>query len=146
MEASTDVGKIRVLIAEDHTLFAEGLMRLFDEDGRIEVVGHAPNGSVAVDLLEELKPTLVLMDVQMPGMDGIEATRRIKEIAPDTTILILTGLASEEDIRRATAVGASGYLTKDAAASELVSTVVELAAFAALSASSGASVARGNGL
>lgn len=145
MEESSGPSKIRVLIVDDHTLFAEGLMSLFADDGRIEVVGHAANGALAVELVEDLRPTLVLMDVQMPGMDGIDATRRIKEIAPDAAILILTASASEDVVQRATAAGASGYLTKSAAASELVSTVLELAAFATLPTTAGASVAHGRG-
>ncbi|MDQ3668917.1 MAG: response regulator transcription factor [Actinomycetota bacterium] len=107
-------------------------MSLLGDDDRIDVVGYAPNGAAAVELVKALQPGVVLMDVQMPGMDGIETTRRIKEFAPETAILILTASTSEEDVRRATAAGASGYLTKVAAASEVVSTVFELAAFAAL--------------
>jgi DNA-binding NarL/FixJ family response regulator len=135
MEATPGQGRIRLLIVDDQTLFAEGLMSLLGNDDRIDVVGYAPDGASAIELVKALEPAVVLMDVQMPGMDGIETTRRIKEFAPETAILILTASTSEEDVQRAAAVGASGYLTKVAAASEVVSTVVELAAFAALPAS-----------
>lgn len=145
MVTQPELGRIRVLIADDQTLFAEGLMSLLGGDGRIDVVGHAPNGAVAVELCEALQPDIVLMDLQMPEMDGIEATRRIKELAPDTAIVILTASPSEDDVRRAAAAGASGYLTKAAAASELVSTVVALAAFAALPRSAEIALARAPG-
>ena len=121
---------IRVLIADDQTLFAEGVMSLLGADERIEVVGHAKNGPEAVELAESLQPDIVLMDISMPGLDGIEATARIKKSAPATPVLFLTASSSEDDVRRASEVGAAGYLTKEAAGSELVATIVELAALA----------------
>jgi DNA-binding NarL/FixJ family response regulator len=119
-----------VLIADDERLFAEGVMSLLGADGRIDVVGHARDGSEAVELVRELAPDLVLMDVTMPGVDGIEATRRIKEIAAETSVIFLTSSSADDDVRRAAEVGAAGYLTKSAAASELVATIVEIAALA----------------
>ncbi len=130
MQASREPRAIRVIIADDHRLFAEGVMSLLGADGRIDVAGHARDGAEAIDLVRSLEPDLVLMDISMPGMDGIEATARIKEISPATPVLFLTTSDSEDDVRRATEVGAAGYLTKEAAASELVATIVEIAALA----------------
>ncbi len=130
MKGSTDSWPIRVLIADDQTLFAEGVTSLLGADARIEVVGHARDGDEAVELVETLRPDLVLMDVSMPRMDGIEATARIKEVSPATLVLFLTTSSSQDDVQRAAEVGAAGYLTKSAAASDLIVTIVELAALA----------------
>jgi len=120
---------IRVLITDDEPLFAETIMSVLGSDERIEVVGHASDGIEAIRLVESLRPDLVLMDISMPGMGGIEATKRIKELAPQLPVLILTTSSDEDDVRRATAAGAAGYLTKDAA-SDVVATIVEIATLA----------------
>ncbi len=127
MHAASPPHSIRVLIADDDALFSDGMMRLLDAEDRIEVIGQARNGSEAVALVRSLRPDLVLMDVSMPGMDGIEATALIKERDPQVPVLIVTASSADEDVRRATAAGAAGYLTKDAAG-DVVATIIELAA------------------
>src|SRR3954447_11941885 len=111
---------IRVLIADDHRLFAEALEAILAGESSIEVVGRARNGAEALELAMELEPDLVLMDISMPVMDGVEATRRIREARPDTSVLMLTGSNTAVDVDRARGAGAAGYVTKDRIASELV--------------------------
>jgi len=117
---------LRVLIADDHRLFAEALEAILATDERIEVVGQASDGGEAVELARELGPDLVLMDVSMPVLDGFEATREIRASGDDTRVLMLTGSNSRADVDRSRAAGASGYVTKDRIASELVATIVEV--------------------
>jgi two-component system nitrate/nitrite response regulator NarL len=117
---------LRVLIADDHRLFAEALEAILAADDRIEVVGQAGDGSQAVELARKLGPDLVLMDVSMPVLDGFEATREIRAKSEDTRVLMLTGSNSRADVDRSREVGASGYITKDLIASELVAAIVEV--------------------
>ena len=118
---------IRVLIADDHLLFTEALEAILSGDKRIEVAGRARDGGEAVALAAELKPDLVLMDVSMPVLDGIEATREIRASGDSVTVLMLTGSNSRTDVDSAREAGASGYVTKDRIASELVEAIVEVA-------------------
>ena len=118
---------IRVLIADDHLLFTEALEAILSGDERIEVAGRARDGGEAVELVRKLEPDLVLMDVSMPVLDGIEATREIRAAGSDAAILMLTGSNSRSDVDRARDAGASGYVTKDRIASELVEAIVEAA-------------------
>ena len=117
---------LRVLIADDHRLFAEALEAILATDERIEVVGQAGDGSEAVELARRLGPDVVLMDVSMPVLDGFEATREIRSGSEDVRVLMLTGSNSRADVDRSRAAGASGYVTKDRIASELVATIVEV--------------------
>jgi DNA-binding NarL/FixJ family response regulator len=117
---------LRVLIADDHRLFAEALEAILAADDRIEVVGQASDGSEAVELARKLDPDLVLMDVSMPVLDGFEATREIRAENEDTRVLMLTGSNSRADVDRSREAGASGYVTKDRIASELVAAIVEV--------------------
>jgi DNA-binding NarL/FixJ family response regulator len=117
---------LRVLIADDHRLFAEALEAILAADDRIEVVGQAGDGSEAVKLARTLDPDLVLMDVSMPVLDGFEATREIRAKSEDTRVLMLTGSNSRADVDRSREAGASGYITKDRIASELVAAIVEV--------------------
>jgi two-component system NarL family response regulator len=117
---------LRVLIADDHRLFAEALEAILATDDRIEVVGQAGDGSEAVELARTLGPDLVLMDVSMPVLDGFEATREIRAEAEDVRVLMLTGSNSRADVDRSREAGASGYVTKDRIASELVAAIVEV--------------------
>jgi two-component system, NarL family, nitrate/nitrite response regulator NarL len=119
--------KISVLIADDHRLFAETLEALLATDQRIEVIGHAHDGREAVDRVVKLEPNVVLMDIDMPVMDGFEATRRIREQQGAACILMLTGSNSREDVDRARQAGAAGYVTKDRIAAELVEAILEVA-------------------
>jgi LuxR family maltose regulon positive regulatory protein len=118
------VALIRVLIADDHRLFAEALEAILDGDDRIKVVGHAGDGREAVRLAGDLKPDVVLMDISMPVLDGIEAARQISKA--DACILMLTGSNSRSDVDRARKAGAAGYVTKDRIAAELIDAIVEI--------------------
>ena len=119
--------RIRVLIADDHRLFAEALQAILDADERIDVVAQAGDGREAVELARELDPDVVLMDISMPVMDGIEAARAIRERGDGTCILMLTGSNSRADVDRARQAGAAGYVTKDRIAAELIDAIVEIA-------------------
>jgi DNA-binding NarL/FixJ family response regulator len=119
--------RIRVLIADDHRLFAEALEAILAGESSIEVVGRARNGAEALDLALALDPDVVLMDISMPVMDGVEATRRIREARPSACVLMLTGSNAAADIDRSRDAGAAGYLTKDRIASELVEAILEAA-------------------
>jgi DNA-binding NarL/FixJ family response regulator len=121
------MASIRVLIADDHRLFAEALEVILAGDDRISVVGHATDGGEAVRLAEHLDPDVVLMDISMPVMDGIEAAQAIRKQDADACILMLTGSNSRSDVDRARQAGASGYVTKDRIASELIDAIVEIA-------------------
>jgi len=117
---------VRVLIADDHRLFAEALEAILGGDERITVVAQAGDGQEAVRLAAELEPDVILMDIEMPVMDGIEATREIKEGTGNTRILMLTGSNSRSDVDRARKAGAAGYVTKDRIAAELIEAIVEI--------------------
>jgi two-component system, NarL family, nitrate/nitrite response regulator NarL len=127
MEATAAKLPIRVLIADDHRLFAEALEAILSSDERIQVVGHASDGREAVDLSARLHPTVVLMDISMPVMDGIEAARQIHDADAGTCVLMLTGSNSRADVDRSRQAGASGYVTKDRIAAELIDAIVEIA-------------------
>jgi DNA-binding NarL/FixJ family response regulator len=118
--------RIRVLIADDHRLFAEALAAILAADDRIEVVGHAGDGKEAVQLTEKLAPDVVLMDISMPVLDGIEATAKIRAERPDTRVLVLTGSNARTDVDRARQAGAAGYVTKDRIAAELIDAIREV--------------------
>ncbi len=117
--------KIRVLIADDHRLFAEALEAILSTDERLEIVGKAANGEEAVGLAAALKPDVILMDIAMPKLDGVEAVRLIRAKRPAAVILMLTGSNSHNDIDRSRVSGAAGYVTKDLIASELIQAIVE---------------------
>lgn len=119
MVAST----VRVLIADDHDLFVDALRALLETEQGIDVVATAPNGLEAVERAVELEPEVVLMDVSMPVLDGFEATRAIRTRTPDTRVLFVTGSNAEEDLERAREAGASGYISKDRIAAELVEAI-----------------------
>jgi DNA-binding NarL/FixJ family response regulator len=122
---------VRILIADDHRLFAESLARSLELDPRIEVIGLARNGAEAVRLAHELVPNVVLMDLRMPFLNGIEATRQIRADDPSMTVLVLTGSESPEEIAEARSAGAAGYLTKDRTTDELRDTLFGLASLVA---------------
>jgi two-component system nitrate/nitrite response regulator NarL len=118
---------IRVLIADDHRLFAEALEAILAADARISVVGRAADGRQAVELTEQHNPDVVLMDISMPLMDGIEAAKQLRAEGSDARVLMLTGSNSRSDVSRARAAGADGYVTKDRIAAELIDAIVEVA-------------------
>lgn len=114
---------IRVLLADDHALFREGLRRLLGTAGDIEVVGEAKSGEDAVRLVEELTPDVVLLDVMMPGMSGIDVARVIRTTSPRSRVIILTIHTNEEYLFDAIKAGAMGYLLKDASPEDLLRAV-----------------------
>jgi DNA-binding NarL/FixJ family response regulator len=122
---------IRVLIADDHQLFAETLALTLDLDPRVNVVGSARNGKEAVRLAHELEPDAVLMDLEMPVLDGFEATRVLARELPSCPVVVLTASLSPEDAHRARSAGAAAYLTKGCAAEYVIGALVEVAAVAA---------------
>jgi DNA-binding NarL/FixJ family response regulator len=117
---------ISVLITDDEPLFVEMIQALLAAEEEIAVIATARDGQAAVRLAEELRPDVIIMDVSMPVMDGIEATRRIRELNPDANVLILTGGTTAGDIDRSRKAGAAVYLTKDQIATELVAEIRRL--------------------
>jgi two-component system, NarL family, response regulator NreC len=114
---------IRILIADDHTIVRSGVRLLLEAEPDIEVVGEALDGNQAVELAASLNPDVILMDIAMPGMDGLEATRLIKTRFPEIQVLVLTMHRSDEYFFEILEAGASGYLLKGADTSDLVKAV-----------------------
>jgi CheY-like chemotaxis protein len=123
-------GVVRVLIADDQRLFAENLRAALATDERIEVVGIARDGAEALELASALLPDLVLMDLQMPVMGGLEATRKIRAGGGRTQVIVLTGVGTSADAQEARAAGAAGYITKDRMAIDLLDSFHEVATIA----------------
>lgn len=115
--------KIRLLLADDHNVLRQSLTLLLGKETDFEVVGQAEDGIQAVQMAEELQPNVVLMDISMPHLNGIEATRRIKQKSPDIKVLVLTMYSDERYISQVLRAGASGYLLKDASKEELLSAI-----------------------
>ena len=115
------MGKIRVLIVDDHTIVRDGICALLALVADVEVVGEAANGREAVDKVRQLAPDVVLMDIAMPIMDGLEATRRIHKEFPEVKVLALTQHDESEHVFSIVEVGAKGFISKAAASSELAS-------------------------
>jgi DNA-binding NarL/FixJ family response regulator len=118
-QTSNEAASVRVLLVDDHDLFRTGLRNLLEERG-VQVAGEAGQGADAVRLVRELAPDVVVMDLNMPGMSGIEATRQIAAIAPLTRVLVLTISDQDEDVLHAILAGACGYLLKDSSVDELI--------------------------
>jgi DNA-binding NarL/FixJ family response regulator len=113
----------KVLLVDDQDIFVRSVETLLDGSPDVEVVGHAWNGEVALELVAQLRPDVVLMDVDMPVMDGVEATRRLSAEFPDVRVLVLSGLHEPERIDAALAAGAVGALTKMEIADALVAAI-----------------------
>jgi two-component system response regulator NreC len=111
---------IRILICDDHTLFVEGIKAMFRNESSIEIAGEARDGRQAVELMKELKPDVLLMDISMPDMNGFDATERVRKFDPNAKVLILTMHDDEELVAKCLEAGASGYIIKDAPASQLL--------------------------
>jgi DNA-binding NarL/FixJ family response regulator len=118
----------RVLIADDQTLFRSGLARLLEEDPRVQIVGQAVDGLDAVKQAGTLKPDVVLMDLKMPNLDGVEATRRIVNEHPEIRVLVLTTFDADSYVLHALRAGASGYVLKDSQAPAIVSSILAVTA------------------
>jgi DNA-binding NarL/FixJ family response regulator len=120
--------RVKVVIADDHRLFAEALEAILSTDGRIHVVARAGDGREALDLAREHRPDVILMDIAMPVMDGIEATRAICNELPETSVIVLTGSNATTDVSAAREAGAAGYVTKDQIAGDLLRAILDTAA------------------
>jgi two-component system response regulator NreC len=113
----------KILLVDDHAMFRAGIKALLEAEGRMEVVGEASSGDEAVDKVRQLKPDVVVMDLSMPGSNGLEATRRIAALELDTKVLVLTVHAEEEYLVPVVEAGASGYLTKTSADNDLIEAI-----------------------
>ncbi len=111
--------EVRVLVVDDHDLFRTGLKTLLEEQG-VNVVGEAPNGQTAIRLASELAPDVIIMDLNMPGLTGVETTRKLSSMAPLTRVVVLTISADDDDVMNAVMAGACGYLLKDSSIQELI--------------------------
>jgi DNA-binding NarL/FixJ family response regulator len=120
--------KIRVLLADDHVLVRRGFRRILEDEPSIEVVGEASDGKEAVSLVERTHPHVVVMDLYMPEMDGVQATMEIKKRHPGTSILVLSMYSDANYVRNALSAGATGYMLKNAIEVDLVAGVREVAA------------------
>src|SRR4030042_5110788 len=114
---------IKVVLADDHTIVRDGLRALLEANPEIKVVGDAANGRQAVDQVRQLKPDIVIMDISMPELSGIEATRQILEISPQVRVIILSMLGTADHVFHALQAGARGYLLKEAAGREVTEAV-----------------------
>jgi two-component system response regulator NreC len=113
-------GRVRVLICEDHALFREGLRAILSAQPQLEVIGDARDGNQAVEHAKRLRPDVILMDIEMPELSGLEATRRIRRAVPSSRVLMLTLYDDEEVVAECLEAGAAGYLLKDSPSSQLV--------------------------
>ncbi len=118
--------KVTLLVADDHTLVRRGLVSLLSLHERMQVVGEAADGRAAVELTAQLEPDVVLMDISMPTLNGLEATRQIKKQAPNVKILILTAHDNEEYVLEVVHSGANGYLLKNSAAEDLYNAILSV--------------------
>ena len=115
---------VRLAVVDDQTLFRTGLTRMLDEVPRVEIVGQAANGQAAIQMVASTHPDVVLMDVKMPLLDGVEATRRIVAEHPETKVLILTTFDADSYVIQALKAGASGYVLKDSQPEAIITSVL----------------------
>jgi DNA-binding NarL/FixJ family response regulator len=118
---------VRVVVVDDHDLFRTGLKNLLEEQG-VNIVGEAPNGQTAIRLASDLAPDVVVMDLNMPGLTGVETTRKLAGIAPLTRVVVLTISAEDDDVMDAVMAGACGYLLKDSSIQDLITGIRAAAA------------------
>ncbi|HYZ02077.1 MAG TPA: response regulator transcription factor [Candidatus Binatia bacterium] len=123
MSVATDV-RPRVLITDDQTLFRSGLAKLLEADKRIEVIGEAGDGEEAIEMVDSMSPDVVLMDLKMPNLDGVEATARITQAHPEVKVLVLTTFDADNHFIQALKAGASGYVLKDSEPDAIVSSIL----------------------
>jgi DNA-binding NarL/FixJ family response regulator len=118
-QAQKTLEDVRVIVVDDHDLFRTGLKNLLEEQG-VNVVGEAPNGQTALRLVSDLAPDVVVMDLNMPGLTGVETTRQLAGIAPLARVVVLTISADDDDVMDAVMAGACGYLLKDSSIQDLI--------------------------
>jgi DNA-binding NarL/FixJ family response regulator len=121
-----DARPLRVIVADDHPFYRRGLVRALRDAG-IEVVGDAANGAAALGAVDEMGPDVVVMDLEMPGLSGLEATRRVAERAPATRVLMVSVSAREADVTEAILAGAGGYVLKDEPVEEIAGAIAAVA-------------------
>jgi len=114
---------VRILLADDHTIVRQGLARLLEEQRNFKVVGEAVNGQDAVEKAEKLKPDIIIMDIAMPRMNGIEAAKRVRKVIPETKIIILSMYSHEHYIHELLECGVSGYLLKDSGGQDIIKAI-----------------------
>ena len=114
---------VTIVLADDHTIVRQGLVKLLEAEPNFRVVGEAENGRQAVDKVEKLNPSIVLMDIAMPMLNGIEATRQIKKISPQTRVIILSMHSHNRYINELFSLGASGYLLKNSTGSDIINAI-----------------------
>ncbi|MBL7161702.1 MAG: response regulator transcription factor [Anaerolineales bacterium] len=115
--------EIRILLVDDHAILRDGIRSLLEKDTQLKVVGEAGDGRAAIEMTRKLQPDIVLMDVAMPLLNGLEATAQIKQSHPNSKVLILSMYDYESYIRQALAAGAAGYILKDACSQELIDAI-----------------------
>ena len=120
--------KIKILLADNHQIVRQGLRRLLEEEPDLEVVGEAENGGAVIDLALKLAPDIILMDIGMPGISGIEATRVIRARCPKIRVIALSMLSGRWFVKSMLEAGASGYLLKDCAYEELITAIRQVMA------------------
>lgn len=126
--AAEDEDKVKVMVVDDHPVWRDGVRADLEASGRVEVVAEAADGGDAIERAREAMPELVLMDLNLPTVPGVEAIRRIVEESPHVKVLVLSASGEEADVLEAVKVGASGYLLKSATSAELVDAVVRVRA------------------
>lgn len=128
MIAQTETSTVRLVVVDDQTLFRNGLARLLDEDPRVRVVAEACDGEEGLKVVAQQKPDVVLMDIKMPKLDGVEATRRIVAEHPGVKVLILTTFEADSYVIQALKAGASGYVLKDSQPAAIISSILAVMA------------------
>ena len=118
---------ITVLIVDDHEVVRRGLRSFLESQGDIEVVGEAADGAQAIEKVQDLLPDVVLMDLVMPGMDGIDAIRKVSQVCPSSRVLVLTSFSEDDKVFPAIKAGANGYLLKDVAVEDLARAIRSVA-------------------
>src|SRR5256885_7660686 len=131
-DAPESQDELRVLLVDDHELFRTGLRSLLEEQGGLQVLGEAANGAEAVRLVRELAPDVVVMDLNMPSMSGVEATRHITALSPLTKVIVLTISEEDADVLDAIVAGACGYMLKDSSIRDVVAGIHAAAVNASL--------------
>jgi DNA-binding NarL/FixJ family response regulator len=126
-QSTKTLDDVRVMVVDDHDLFRTGLKNLLEEQG-VNIVGEAPNGQTAIRLASDLSPDVVIMDLNMPGLTGVETTRQLAGIAPLTRVVVLTISADDDDVMDAVMAGACGYLLKDSSIQDLIAGIQAAAA------------------